>query len=133
MYLEVPFTNHKMEDNLETHMEEIHSEEIRRKSHLSIHLLDLMDGQHLTHTCSYHYGINHLMCNLYQNQQPNCHTRSYNIQFMSKTLIWMFTLECSRRPLKLMVNQWKLTSSTCLVLFSGIVSLNGEKTMFKTI
>jgi hypothetical protein len=34
---------------------------------------------------------------------------------------------------KLIVNQWRLTSSTCLVLFSGIIFLNGVKTTFKTI
>jgi hypothetical protein len=28
---------------------------------------------------------------------------------------------------------WKLISSTCVVLLSEIISLNGEKTMFKTI
>jgi hypothetical protein len=53
-----------MEDNLEIHLEEVHLEEIHLKeihqeSHLSIHMLDLMDGQHLTHTCLYHHGINH--------------------------------------------------------------------------
>jgi hypothetical protein len=33
-----------------------------------IHMLDLLDGHHLTHTCLYHHGINHLLCNVYQNQ-----------------------------------------------------------------
>jgi hypothetical protein len=37
-------TNHWMEDNLETHLEEVHMEEIRLENHLLIHLLDLMDG-----------------------------------------------------------------------------------------
>jgi hypothetical protein len=41
----------------------------------------------LDRTCLYHHGINHLLCNLYQNQQPSDHTRSYNTQPMSKTLI----------------------------------------------
>jgi hypothetical protein len=52
---------------------------------------------------------------------------------MSKTLIRMLTLKYSKRSLKLMVKQWKLTSSTCLVLFSKIISMNGEKIMLKTI
>ncbi len=52
-------------------------------------LLDLMDGQRLIRTCSYHHGLNHLLCNLYQNYQPCCHIGSYNIQPMSKTLIQM--------------------------------------------
>jgi hypothetical protein len=56
-----------MEDNLNTHLEEVHMEEIYMEDHLLIHLLDLMDGQHLTCACLYHYGINHLLYNLYQN------------------------------------------------------------------
>jgi hypothetical protein len=36
-----------MEDNLEIHLEEVHPKEIRRESHLSIHLLDLMDCQRM--------------------------------------------------------------------------------------
>jgi hypothetical protein len=74
-----------MEDNLE----EIHPEEIHLEDHLLIHMVNLLDGQHLTHAYLYHHGINHLLCNLYQNQQLNFHTRSYNIQFMSKTLMMM--------------------------------------------
>jgi hypothetical protein len=30
-----------------------------------------LDGQHLTHVCSYHHGIHYLLHNLYQNQQPS--------------------------------------------------------------
>jgi len=44
MYPKVLLTNHQMEDNLETHREEVHLEEIYLEIHLSIHLLDLMDG-----------------------------------------------------------------------------------------
>jgi hypothetical protein len=44
MYLEVLFINHWMEDNLETHLEEVHPEEIHFKNHLLIHLLNLLDG-----------------------------------------------------------------------------------------
>ncbi len=84
-------TNHQMEDNLETHLVEVHLEEICRKSNPSIHLLDLLDGQHLIHVCLYHHGINHLLCNLFQNQPPSYHTGSYNTQLMSKTLIQMCT------------------------------------------
>jgi hypothetical protein len=65
MYLEVLLTNHWMEDNMKTHLEEVHLEEILLEYHLSIHLLDLMDGQHLTCACLYHHGISHLLCNLY--------------------------------------------------------------------
>jgi hypothetical protein len=61
------------------------------------------------------------------------HIGSYNIQLMSKTLIMMFTTKCSRRPSKLMVKQWKLTSLSYLILLSKIISLNGDKTLFKTI
>ncbi len=60
MYLEVLFTNHQMEDNLKTHLEDVHPEEIRLEDHLLIHQLDLMDDQHLTRACLYH-----LLCNLY--------------------------------------------------------------------
>jgi len=62
-YLEVFITNHQMEDNLEINLEEVHLEGIHLESHLSIHLLDLLDGRHLTWTCSCHHGINHLLCN----------------------------------------------------------------------
>ncbi len=65
--LKVLITNHRKENNLETHLEEIHPEEIHLENHLLIHLLDLLDGQHLTHACLYHHGINHLLCNMYQN------------------------------------------------------------------
>ncbi len=65
MYLEILLTNHWMEDNLETHLEEVHSKKNLLEDHLLIHLLDLMDVQHLTHIWSYHHGINHLLCNLY--------------------------------------------------------------------
>ncbi len=44
MYLEVLLTNHRMEDNLKTHLEEVHLEEIHLEDQLLIHLLDLMDG-----------------------------------------------------------------------------------------
>jgi hypothetical protein len=44
MYPKVLLTNHRMEDNLETHLEEVHLEEIHLEDHHSIHLLDLMDG-----------------------------------------------------------------------------------------
>jgi hypothetical protein len=71
MYLKVLFTNHQLEYNLEIYMEEVHLEEIHLEDHLLIYLLYLMDGQHLIHVCSYHHGINHMLCNLYQNQQPN--------------------------------------------------------------
>ncbi len=57
--------NHRMEDNLEIHLEEFHLEQIRLESHLLIQLLDILDGHHLTHTCLYHHVINHLLCNLY--------------------------------------------------------------------
>ncbi len=133
MYLDILIINHWMKDSLETHLEKVHSKEICLESHLLIHLLDLLDGEHLTHTYLYHHGINHLLCNLFQNQQPSYHTRSYNTQPMSKTYIRMLTSKYSRRPLKLMVKQWKLTSSTCLVLLSRIIFLNGVKTSFKTI
>jgi hypothetical protein len=56
MNQKVIFTNHQMEDNLETHLE-VHLEEIHFEDHLLIHMLDLLDGQHLTHTCLYHHGI----------------------------------------------------------------------------
>jgi hypothetical protein len=49
------------------HLDEVHLEELYWENHISIHLLDLMDGQHLTHVCLYHHGINHLLCNLCQN------------------------------------------------------------------
>jgi hypothetical protein len=45
----------------------------------------------------------------------------------------MLTSKCSRRPLKLMVKEWKLTSSTYLVLLSNIIYMIGEKKLFKTI
>ncbi len=60
-----------MEDNLKIHMEEIHLEEIHLKDHHSIHMSYHLDGQHLTHVCSYHHGIHYLLHNLYQNQQPS--------------------------------------------------------------
>ncbi len=63
----VQITKHQMKDNLEIHMEEVHLEEIFLENHLSIQLLDLMDGQHLAYVCLYHHGINHLLCNMYQN------------------------------------------------------------------
>ncbi len=44
IYLEILFINHQMEVNLEVHLEEVHPEEIRLENHLSIHLLDLLDG-----------------------------------------------------------------------------------------
>ncbi len=47
MYLDILIINHQMEDNLKIHPEEVHLEEIRRESHLLIHLLHLLDGQHL--------------------------------------------------------------------------------------
>jgi hypothetical protein len=74
-----------------------------QESHPSIHLSDLLDGQHLIHVCLYHCGINQLLCNLFQNQPPSCHIVSYNTQPMSKTLIHMLTSKYSRWPLKLMV------------------------------
>jgi hypothetical protein len=33
-----------MEDNLKFHLNEVHSEEIYLENHLSIHLLDLLEG-----------------------------------------------------------------------------------------
>jgi hypothetical protein len=68
MYLEDLLTNHQIEDNLETRLEEVHLKSICLESHLLVHMLDIFDGQHLTHACSYHHGINHLLCNLFQNQ-----------------------------------------------------------------
>jgi hypothetical protein len=65
MYLENLLTNHWMEDNLETHLEEVYPKEIYLEEHHSIHMLDLLDGKHLTHTCLYHHGINHLLYNMY--------------------------------------------------------------------
>jgi len=44
MYPKVLLTNHWMEDNLETHLEEVDPEEIRLENHLSFHSLDLIDG-----------------------------------------------------------------------------------------
>jgi hypothetical protein len=43
MYLEVLFTNHRMEDNLEIHLEEVNPKEIHMEDHHLIHLLDLMN------------------------------------------------------------------------------------------
>jgi hypothetical protein len=37
-------TNHRMEDNLETHLYKVHLEEICLEDHVLIDLLDLMDG-----------------------------------------------------------------------------------------
>ncbi len=51
IYLKVLITNHQMEDNLEIHLEEVHLEKIHQESHPSIHLLDLLDDQHLIHVC----------------------------------------------------------------------------------
>ncbi len=44
MYLEVLFINHQMEDNLEIHLEEVHSKDNRLENHHLIHLLDDLDG-----------------------------------------------------------------------------------------
>jgi hypothetical protein len=44
MYPKALLTNHQMEDDLETHLEEVHLEEIRLDNHLSIHLLDFING-----------------------------------------------------------------------------------------
>jgi hypothetical protein len=63
-----------LEINLETHLEEVHLKEIYLEDHHLIHFLDRSNGQHLTHTCLYHHGINNLLYNLYQNQQTSCHT-----------------------------------------------------------
>jgi hypothetical protein len=87
MYPNILIINHQMEDNLEIHLEAIHPKEIHQENHLLIHMLHLLDGQHLTRICLDHHGINHLLCNLFQNQQPNYHIGSYNTQPMSKTLI----------------------------------------------
>jgi hypothetical protein len=38
MYLEVLLTNHQMEDNVETHLEEVDPDEIHLENHLLIHL-----------------------------------------------------------------------------------------------
>jgi hypothetical protein len=38
MYLEVLLTNHRMEDNLKTHLEEVHIEEIHLEDHHSNHI-----------------------------------------------------------------------------------------------
>jgi len=54
-----------MEDNLEIHLEEIHPKEIHLETHHSIHLLNHLDGQMLTHTYSYHHGIHYLPHNMY--------------------------------------------------------------------
>ncbi len=67
MYPKVLLTNHRMEDNLEIHIEEVHPKKILPEDQFLIHLLDLMDGQYLTHACLYRHGINQLLCNLYQN------------------------------------------------------------------
>jgi hypothetical protein len=40
-----------MEDNSEIHLKEVHSKDIRLEDHHLIHMLDLMDAQHLTHAC----------------------------------------------------------------------------------
>jgi hypothetical protein len=44
MYPKALLSNHQMEDDLETHLEEVHSEDIRLENHLSIHLLDFING-----------------------------------------------------------------------------------------
>jgi hypothetical protein len=44
MYPKVLLTNHRMEDNLETQLKKIHPKEVYLENHLSIHLLDFMDG-----------------------------------------------------------------------------------------
>jgi hypothetical protein len=67
MYLEILLTNHQMENNLEIHLEEVHLKEIHLEDHHLIHLLDHLDGKHLTHVCLYHHGINNFLYNLYQN------------------------------------------------------------------
>jgi pantothenate kinase len=83
MYPKVLITNHQMEDNLKTHLEEVNLKEIRLESHLLIHLLYPLDGQHLTCACLYHHGMNHM----YWNQQPSYHTKSYNTQPVSKYIV----------------------------------------------
>jgi hypothetical protein len=44
MYQEAILINHRMEYNLEIHLEEVDSKEICLESHLLIDLLDLLDG-----------------------------------------------------------------------------------------
>ncbi len=44
MYPKVLLTNHRMEDNLETHLEEVHLEDIGLEDHPLIHMLDHLDG-----------------------------------------------------------------------------------------
>jgi hypothetical protein len=44
MYPNILIINHLMKDNLETHLEEFHMEEIRLENHLLIHMLDILDG-----------------------------------------------------------------------------------------
>jgi hypothetical protein len=45
------FKNYTSYVIMEIHMEEIHPKEIRMESHLLIHMLDLLDGQHNMGDC----------------------------------------------------------------------------------
>jgi hypothetical protein len=59
MYPYVLIINHQIKYNLKIHLEEVYLEDICLEGHLLIHLLDILDGQHLTCACLYHHGINH--------------------------------------------------------------------------
>ncbi len=121
-----------MQDNLKIHLK-VHMEHIHVENHQLIQMSNHLNGQHLIHTCSYHHAIQHLLYNMHQSQQLNCHTENCNTQHMSKTLSLMFTLEYSRKILMLMVKFWKLELSTYLVSFFKIIFMNGVRILFEAI
>ncbi len=133
MYPKVLLTNHWMEDNLKTHLKGVHlKKNLPRKPPFNPHGGSF--GWPTFDMCMFipPWYQPHVMQLVSELTTKLPHMKLQYLT-MSKTLTQMFTSKCSRRPLKLMVKQWKLTSSTCLVLLLRILYLNGEKTMFKTI
>jgi hypothetical protein len=130
MHLEFLLINHWMENNMKIHLEEVHMED----SH-SIHLFDHLNGhnQHVDPRMFIPPWYQPHVVQFVPEPTTKLSYKKYNIQPTSKTLIQMLISKYSKRPLKLMMKSWTLTLSTCLVLFSKIIFLNGMRILSKII
>jgi len=127
IYLRVLITNHQMEDDMEIHLKEVHLEEIHWKSHPFNPPIGSFGWLAPNPRMFIPPWYQPLVVQPISKPTTKLPYKKLQYPTYVKDTNPYVHIKYSRRPLKLIVKQWRLTSSTCVVLLLGIIYLKFPK------